>query len=78
MYAMIYTLFFVGFFFLFSNCCVSVSPYALGAKNGFTNSSFFQVMVSFPHSSHISFDNIFLVHIDMGRSEKKMKLVFNL
>lgn len=71
MYAMIYTLFFVGFFFLFSNCCVSVSPYALGAKNGFTNSSFFQVMVSFPHSSHISFDNIFLVHIDMGRSEKK-------
>lgn len=54
------------FFFLFSRG--SVSQNALGAKNGFHK---FKLWSFFPHSSHISFDNKFLVHKEMDGSEKK-------
>lgn len=64
-------------FFLFSRG--SVSQNALGAKNGFHK---FKLWSFFPHSSHISFDNKFLVHKEMDGSAKKNKkktqLVFNL
>lgn len=53
-------------FFLFSRG--SVSQNALGAKNGFHK---FKLWSFFPHSSHISFDNKFLVHKEMDGSEKK-------
>lgn len=55
----------------------SVSQNALGAKNGFHK---FKLWSFFPHSSHISFDNKFLIHKEMDGSAKKNKtqLVFNL
>lgn len=53
-------------FFLFSRG--SVSQNALGAKNGFHK---FKLWSFFPHSSHISFDNKFLVYKEMDGSEKK-------
>lgn len=53
-------------FFLFSRG--SVSQNALGAKNGFHK---FKLWSFFPHSSHISFDNTFLVHKEMDGSGEK-------
>lgn len=53
-------------FFLFSRG--SVSQNALGAKNGFHK---FKLWSFFPHSSHISFDNKFLIHKEMDGSAKK-------
>lgn len=61
-------------FFLFSRG--SVSQNALGAKNGFHKFKF--IWSFFPHSSHISFDNKFLIHKEMDGSGKKPQLVFNL